>query len=243
MRRRSLLYEEIADEIKEYIDKNGFAPGDRLPTEEELCETLGVSRTCIREAMKLLSGFGIITIQRGRGIFVKEPRLSPSVSQLKLKCRADSSLILELLDARQVIELGVMDLVIANASESDLKRMHESIKRTRIIADNAPKKMGEEDLTFHLAYLHAANNSFIEELGGTLRKFFLSWEEIRPYQLTSEIAARALQEHQEIYDSIMAKDRTRLEKILRVHLRRRKELLESSEGSNENSGKTQCKLY
>jgi GntR family transcriptional repressor for pyruvate dehydrogenase complex len=233
MRRRTLLYEEIADEIKEYIDKNRFAPGDRLPTEEELCGTLGVSRTCIREAMKVLSGFGIITIQRGRGIFVKEPRLSPSLSQLRLKCRADSSVILELLDVRQVLELGVMDLVIDNASESDLKRMRESIKRTSIIAQNAPEKIGEEDLAFHLAYLHATNNSFIEEFGGTLRKFFLSWEEIRPYQLTSEIAVRALKEHQEIYDSIVAKDSTRLEKTLRVHLRRRKELLDSSKSSNQ----------
>ncbi len=232
--RRELLYKEVTQSIKDYIEEEGFVPGDRLPTEEELCETLSVSRTSMREAMKVLSGYGLLEIQQGRGIFVKDPAIVPSLSLLKLKCKSDENVVIELLDMRQVLEIGVIDFVIQNASQADLKNLKKSIERTEIIVKESPEKMGKEDLKFHIAYLHATNNRFIEEFGGTLREFFMSWEEIRPYTITSEIAGRALSEHKSIYKAIEEKDRDSLEQTLRAHLSRRNNLLESLEAGNNN---------
>src|SRR5690242_15518255 len=63
-------YETIATKISELIGASGLRPGDRLPTEQALSEQLGVSRTMVREAVKLLSAAGVVRARRGSGLFV-----------------------------------------------------------------------------------------------------------------------------------------------------------------------------
>ena len=68
---RALLSEEIANKIKQLIEKQ-YKPGDKIPTEMELADFLGVSRTTIREAVKILCSSHILVIKRGNGTFVCE---------------------------------------------------------------------------------------------------------------------------------------------------------------------------
>ena len=66
-------YEIAAERILEYIVRARLEPGDRLPTEKDLAEAVGMSRTIVREAVKILSALGRISVQMGRGIYVAEP--------------------------------------------------------------------------------------------------------------------------------------------------------------------------
>uniref|UniRef100_UPI002FD8D0D6 FadR/GntR family transcriptional regulator n=1 Tax=Aminobacterium mobile TaxID=81467 RepID=UPI002FD8D0D6 len=64
------LYEQIADEIRNYIIQNQIKPGERLPTERELAQMLGVSRTSVREGIRLLETFQFLEVRSKRGITV-----------------------------------------------------------------------------------------------------------------------------------------------------------------------------
>ena len=69
---KELLSQKVAAEIENAIISKKIPPGDRLPSELELCSQFGVSRTAVREALRTLSAKGMISIEKGRGIFVKK---------------------------------------------------------------------------------------------------------------------------------------------------------------------------
>lgn len=66
------LYIRVYDEIKEYIFRNNLQPGDKLPTEMELCESLGVSRNVLRESIKALEITGLVRSRPGVGIVIRD---------------------------------------------------------------------------------------------------------------------------------------------------------------------------
>jgi Transcriptional regulators len=88
---RPLLHREVAELISERIISGELAEKSLLPAERELCETMGVSRTVIREAMKLLESRGLVRIDRGRGTVVQEAHMGPLGDSLKLLLRPPPS--------------------------------------------------------------------------------------------------------------------------------------------------------
>src|SRR5579859_681438 len=78
-------YKRIAELIVEFITEQRLRPGDRLPTEQEFADRFGVSRTIVRDAIKMLTPFGLVRPRRGSGIFVGEQELQqPQSSRLHL---------------------------------------------------------------------------------------------------------------------------------------------------------------
>ena len=69
---RSLLYQEVVDELYKMIDRDQMKPGDRLPPERELTDRLGISRNVLREAFHVLEGRGIIVSRQGSGRFIRD---------------------------------------------------------------------------------------------------------------------------------------------------------------------------
>ena len=77
--------ETTMDAIEQYILKNHLQPGDPLPTESALCESLGVSRSSVREALRQLKALEIVTVQQGRGAFVGDMTLRPLIKTVFLR--------------------------------------------------------------------------------------------------------------------------------------------------------------
>src|SRR5690349_11646353 len=65
-------YERVAEQILELIADSGLRPGDRMPTENDLAARVGTSRTVVREAVKILSAIGRVSVQKGRGLYVAD---------------------------------------------------------------------------------------------------------------------------------------------------------------------------
>src|SRR5688572_20396388 len=74
--------ESTAQQVKAYILRNHLRPGDLLPTETELCDTLGVSRSSVREAIRRLATLDIVEVRHGYGTFVGNLTLAPLVEGL-----------------------------------------------------------------------------------------------------------------------------------------------------------------
>ena len=155
------------EQIKSYMLNLDLRPGDPLPTEAKLCETLGVSRSSVREALRKLEALDIVESHRGSGSFVGKMTLEPLVETLLLRTALDSSqggeIVHNITQIRVALDLGVADQVVnAMAGTSNphlyelVKEMQEKTARGMLFPD--------EDIAFHEAMLGYLNNEVIVEL-------------------------------------------------------------------------------
>ncbi len=95
------LIDEVIEQLKGLILDGALKPGERFPTEYELCAQLGVSRTAIREAKKSLIGMGLLETRRGQGTYVREDIFDGLMEKASLSLRMGAESIKELIEARR----------------------------------------------------------------------------------------------------------------------------------------------
>lgn len=151
----------IANQISDMIFlENKYKPTDKLPNEKILAEQLGVSRTTIREAVKMLVANGILTIERGRGTFVTEYPNSHSdpfgISYLEDK----KNLVLNWFEMRLILEPANVRLAVERATDEEIQ---EIIKYEREAAALilSGKSYSHADQKFHSAIARATHNNVI----------------------------------------------------------------------------------
>jgi len=200
------LSELVAERLLTMMRRGDLTEGSRLPPERELAETLGVSRTIVREGLSALQLAGIIERRPGVGTVVKRVIGGPNLSNLQDQVHAGVSIV-ELLDARLAMELGVAHLLVEQ-KDRDLSRvegllgqMVEAVRRRRRVDDYL-----EPSFDFHLALAHVTEQpllvSFMEDIYGQMRPHI--WLIGRAYTL--EVAERSLQMHELIFSSIRHRD-------------------------------------
>ena len=170
---RKTVSAEIAETITRLIFREGrFPPGSRLPTERDFAQQLGVSRTSIREALKLLHAAGTIEIRHGVGAFVRE---SPAVPHDPLGlslCPPDPAVRFSAwLEACLAVEPPAAELAAQRAEESELAAMEDlAVQMERCLE---PAEQIEEHIRqFHTALVAAAHNPLLARLFQSLQDSF-----------------------------------------------------------------------
>jgi len=215
IKRKQTLTEIVIDRIKTYITENHCQPGDRLPTEREIIEMLGVSRTSVREALKSLQSNGIIEMKQGSGIFVREVKLQNVFKSLSPFLHYDQTKFKEIIDTRIVLELGAIELAIENYQIDLIKKMEDW---NNIILEKTKKgeKSKTEDLLFHKSLFQATGNETFIQLSSMINDYFQmnQLEEVTDMEeyLTS------YKEHKLVTEAIIEKDVERAKKNMRTHL-------------------------
>ena len=141
------------------IDKK-YPTGSQLPTEPELCEMLGVSRITVRESLKKLEMMGVVSIQQGKGTFVKEIGLNTFMQPMFGLIDFDNFDIATIYDARLYIETGSCRLAARNRTEEDLEIMSLLLKQMRE-AVHQERLEKNRDREFHIAIAKASKNSVL----------------------------------------------------------------------------------
>jgi GntR family transcriptional repressor for pyruvate dehydrogenase complex len=212
--RRSRLYEEVVQRLRELIDVQGLKPGDRLMSERELAERLGVSRTSVRQALTALEVTGLVRIRHGGGVFLAEPPddVLPSLaSQL-----ADSYEGLPaVVEVREAIETQTARLAARRRAEPDLQAMREALERMEAAIESGGEP-GDFDAEFHTAIVRAARNPLLTRL----------WEQLaEPIDQTRRASLarpgrppRSLAAHRAILDAIERRDEEGAASAMREHL-------------------------
>jgi GntR family transcriptional regulator, transcriptional repressor for pyruvate dehydrogenase complex len=116
------LSQKIERKIEEAIRQKKLITGTKLPTERELCEKFGVSRTALREALRRLSARGLIEIKKGSGMYVTEIKIEDAIHSLNLyyDLRFDSNLIMQIIEVRRIFEPEIARLAAINRNETDI---------------------------------------------------------------------------------------------------------------------------
>lgn len=157
------LSQKIERKIEEAIRQKKLITGIKLPSEKELCEKFGVSRTALREALRRLSARGLIEIKKGSGMHVKEIKIEDAINSLNLyyDLRFDSNLIIQIIEVRRLFEPEIARLAARNRNDNDIKILVDNcIELEKCDPDNTQL---EADIInkFHMNMAKATGNPIV----------------------------------------------------------------------------------
>lgn len=206
----------IIRQIRELISSGQLNAGDKLPSERQLSEKLGVGRTYVRDAIKKLEFYGILktlpqsgTVVAGLGITALEGLIT---GILKLEKRDFVSLV----ETRVVIEAEATRLASLRRSEQDIENIEQALE-----VFHEKVKLGdpavEEDLLFHLKIAEASKNSVIKSLLLIVTPEIMQlYKELKV--CSDGVSMKSYNEHQQIFDFIKNKDEKGATTSMRKHL-------------------------
>lgn len=212
----SRLYEQIVTQIEERILGGEIECGDKLPSELELAEQFGVSRTAVREAIKALRAKGLVEVQPGRGTFVTDGAstvLRTSLGQvlrISNKGRLDN-----LIEIREMLEPKIAALAAERADEVDIDAMRAAIAAMDVSIEDAEAFI-EADLAFHLALAHATKNALVPLLIDPVVDM-LQEQRIRIFQ-EDKGSERGQYHHKRILECILNHDAKAAQDAMTAHL-------------------------
>ncbi|MEQ1611414.1 MAG: GntR family transcriptional regulator, partial [Hyphomicrobiaceae bacterium] len=155
------LYAQVADQLRQLIDSGEFAVGERLPTERELAQQLGISRPTVREALIALEVDGRVRIRVGSGIYVlPKPAVAPAAN-------APVAGPFELLNARALIEGAVAEEAARIAKPADIGKVDRILADMRGARHPGPQSM-IVDRAFHIAVADILGNDAVTAVVGDL---------------------------------------------------------------------------
>lgn len=231
--------EILTQELTTLIVSGEYSPGERLPTESQLQERWGVSRSVVREAMKVLASQGLVRIEQGRGTFVSDSDTASLTTQISLALRRPRGQAAlpaagewaALLDVRRVLEVAVAERAASAAGEADIAAMQAAIDEMRERPAH-PAGYVDADIAFHHALAAATGNPLWSALLDSLNDL------LRRYREASfrgrESALRAARQHQKILDAVKNHDVAGAAAAMRLHLRRSEQDLQKEQREIEN---------
>ena len=163
MAKRRTLAETTAEEIKQMIQRNGYEPGQKLPTEKELTEMLGVGRNTLREAVRILQSHNIVTIRQGSGTYISDKYGVPD-DPFGFELFPDhDKLTKDILDILEMMEPETAAMAAERRTEEDLYRMENVL---RIMAQKVDMGVEclDEECEFYKIVAEASHNIVMERM-------------------------------------------------------------------------------
>jgi GntR family transcriptional repressor for pyruvate dehydrogenase complex len=217
--RPTTLSQVIVENIERSIRDRSLVPGQRLPTEKEFCAMFSVSRTAVREALRMLSARGLITIRKRRGMFVSEMSTSHAVSALGLflELKFDKDYILHVFNLRQAIEPEVSRWAARNRTSDDLVRLRENLAKMERCDPQDREVESTLDQEFHTTITSASKNPIAPLV---LEPIFTLMPKIRAmvYAYIPNCVSSALEYHMRILDAIGRRDEETASREMQIHI-------------------------
>lgn len=228
------LTQHTLEQLIGWLKEGTFKPGSKLPSQSELVRHLGISRTGIREALQVMSALNLIEIRPGLGCFVK--RVSPEyiVNADVLAILLEKEAILEVIEARKILEAGIAALAAARASEQDfwlledvLNRVEKAIERDESVADLTPE--------FHIGVARATHNTVLAKLVKSFNRLMAKAGELVESSVEDLAAFRRheLQSHRQLYEVIRQGDPHKASAAIIKHIEASKSMILKAFGQAE----------
>ena len=214
------VYEIIIQKIQTEITAGILKAGEKLPPERELAVKYGVSRTSIREALRLLELSDFVEIRPGDGTFIKTNEQQTIQQQLtSVALKTDQTTLYEMLELRLILESQCAALAALRATGQDIEKIARTLE---VMKNTDDEEIGiQADLDFHMAIAAAANNSVLAQLISSFASHMRSTIEVtRKHRLSSkENFARTLEEHRAIFIAISRGESDRAKVLMEDHIR------------------------
>ncbi len=211
------LVDRVANEIQSVIAARQLSPGTKLPPERELCEQMGVSRTALREAVRMLVSRGLLEIRPGSGTTVRKMTSDQISEPLAMLIRMHDQTITpdHMHEVRSILEVGIVRMAAVNATEADVADLNEIVRHMEKPGIR-PAQFAEKDQEFHKRIARASHNALLVVLLDSIRDVM---QEIRSrVQRYSGLAEIVNPDHRRIVERIAARDADGAVEAMRDHL-------------------------
>jgi len=211
-------YETVAAAIAAHISASGLRPGQRLPTERALGAQLGVSRTVVREAVKILSASGLVRARQGSGLYVAEGQQPFASAAIDLSMPVDPEHMSGLFEFRLTLETQTARLAAERVTPRELRGLEEILAANRLTAQSGQPDQGQDhDTAFHTGIAAATHNPFFTSSVATVHQ--LQGRAIRILIATVPGSLQvAAEEHAAIYEAIRAGRPDAAAAAMRTHI-------------------------
>jgi GntR family transcriptional repressor for pyruvate dehydrogenase complex len=223
---RVSVTDAVLEQLKRLVLNGQLGPGDRIPSERELCSRLEVSRTALREAKKALVAMGLLDAKPGQGTFIKDDLLDFISEPIDLGLRMEPMRMYELVEARAIVETASAALAARRATDADKRALEQIMDR-----QSTAVRMGdidaflEADLELHSAIAQAAGNAVLMRVNlaiyGLVRALSQTVLERAPHA-----SEPAFDNHGRVVEAIVAGDPAQARAAMQAHLDDVQDLIE-----------------
>jgi GntR family transcriptional regulator, transcriptional repressor for pyruvate dehydrogenase complex len=219
------LSQKIERTIENAIREKKLTLGSKLPTEREMCESFGVSRTALREALRRLSARGLINIKKGSGMYVSEINIEDAIKSLNLyyDLKFDKNLLTQIIEVRMLFEPEIAKLAATNRTEQHVAELRKNLDDFEKCNPDNTQKEADLDNKFHLSITKSTANPIMQI---TMEPIYSLLPRMRSYIYANIEGEKAhtLQSHKELLAAIAEKDGERAYLIMKKHLVRTQEI-------------------
>lgn len=161
--------QQLLNDIGLAIVKGKYSPDKPFPTESDLCDQYGVSRSIVREVVKMLSSMGMLASKARKGTWVlpavERNVLDPQVLMWMLSADAGLELLTEFVEIRREIEPAAAALAAEYGDQESIQTVESALERMRLCQDDGSEEEAlEADIAFHLSILNASGNRFMMQM-------------------------------------------------------------------------------
>ncbi len=207
-RKASTVTDGVVDYLTDAISSGQWKPGDRIPSEAQLCTLLGVSRITVRSAIGQLAALGLVQSQQGKGTFVCAPSVSQTIPLLPLQ-NADR---LSVFEFRKIIESESAALTAIRASSLDVQALEESI--VGMEQASTDQSVAEYDMVFHALIAQATGNEVIQRVFQMMQETYNRMFEDNVIHL----GKTGVEQHRRILLAIQTRDMAAARQHMLTHL-------------------------
>jgi len=228
--------EWVRADLQRKLDDGTFAPGERLPSVEELARMYGVSRPTVREAISALKATGRLAVKQGGGTYALAPREAHASVPHPAALMPDvwpgrAAALQSLLEVRRVLETGCAALAAEKRTAEDVEALESILAEMEDKLDD--REAGERlDVRFHLAVASAAHNETLAEMMRSIsERLHDGMRDTRALWLFAErsSAGRLLAEHRAIFEAVRDGDAALARSLMEEHLAKVARVLRNAE--------------
>jgi GntR family transcriptional repressor for pyruvate dehydrogenase complex len=216
------LYEDIVEQIKQFITGGELKPGDKLLAEREMAERLQVSRVSVREAIKALEMLGFVDIRPGDGTFVRDTNTDDIIRPLAMFLAVERNSLLDMFEVRRIFETATSGLAADRADGEEMENIRTLLEKMKQGINLQDSEKGEEfDTAFHYAVAEATHNSLLIKLFRTVSEEFAKSISTARRQLfldNTDNAQKIIDQHTRIYEAIKGRDAKAASEAMLEHL-------------------------
>lgn len=212
----------VVEQIKDFLLSDEIRIGEKLPTEKELCETLHVGRSTVREAIRALQVMGYVTLYPGRGAFLKSKNLDDATPAIVNWLASNKLQVEDIVEVRIGLETLAARLAVKHATEADFAALDRiRLEFEEALIDSQIDKLGKLDERYHQALIEASKNEFLAILN---RMVAIAFAEFRSNSFRiKEHAANAVIPHRDILNALRLRDADLAQVFVRRHLEKIRE--------------------
>ena len=212
---RGNIFDLAVERLKRLIDGGTVSAGEKLPSERELVEQLGVSRSVVREALRVLESQGLIRIIQGKGVYVRKPGVRTVIEPVQRLLKDGTITLDNLMQARMILEPEIAKIASINIQQTQWKYLEQDYQEMVKYLDY-PEKYLEADKKFHSRLATCTGNPVLVIMIWPIITMFAGFIELL-YEVPGT-PQRVVSAHEEILAALKERDPVAAGLAMQSHL-------------------------